>query len=100
MEGVISKFAHSGAGAAGDTQGFYVQDEEGDVLKVVAQGAWVESGAIKIGNRVRIFFAKVQYGKDEYAKETTVWVFEDGYMHVLETEQPLKREGKTIAIGG
>ena len=59
----------------------------------------MKSCAIEIGNRVCIFFAKMQYGKDEYAKETTIWVFEDGYMHVLEKEQPLKREGKTIAIG-
>jgi hypothetical protein len=97
-EGVIFKFSNSSAGT-GQNQGFYLQDENTDVLKFLAHGAWAESEVLKIGNRVRIFFAKAQYGRGEYTRQVTLWIFEDAYVHVLGTDQPIKREGRTITIG-
>jgi hypothetical protein len=97
-EGVIYKFSNSNAGTA-QNQGFYLQDENTDVLKFLAHGAWADSEVLKIGNRVRIFFAKAQYGRGEYARQATLWIFEDAYIHVLGTDQPIKREGKTITFG-
>jgi hypothetical protein len=97
-EGVICKFSTSNAGAA-QTQGFYLQDENADMLKFLAHGAWADSEVLKIGNRVRIFFAKAQYGRGEYARQATLWIFEDAYIHVLGSDQPTKHEGKTIIFG-
>ena len=97
-EGVILKFSNSNAGAS-QSQGFYLQDENADMLKFLAHGAWADSEVLKIGNRVRIFFAKAQYGRGEYARQATLWIFEDAFIHVLGTDQPTKQEGRTIIFG-
>ena len=97
-EGVIYKFANSSSGT-GQNQEFYLQDDNADVLKFLAHGAWAESEGLEIGNRVRIFFAKAQFGRGDYAKQVTLWLFDDSYLHVLGRGQPLKREGKTITFG-
>ena len=97
-EGTIFKFAQSGSGSS-NCQGFYVQDKDNDLLKFVAHGGWADSEVLKVGNRVQIFWAKASYGKGDYAKQVTLWIYEDSYIHVLEKSQPLKQEGKTIALG-
>jgi hypothetical protein len=96
-EGVIYKFANSGP--TGRSQGFYLQDENADVMKFLAFGAWADSEVLKVGNHVRIFFAKAQFGRGDYAKHVTLWLFDDSYVHVIGSNQPLQREGKTIALG-
>jgi hypothetical protein len=65
-EGVVYKVANSGP--TGRSQGFYLQDENADIMKFLAFGAWADSAVLKVGNHVRIFCAKAQFGRGDYAK--------------------------------
>ena len=99
-EGVLFKFAGSSSGTGKTmTQAFYLQDENADIPKIVAYGLWAGSATLTIGNRVRIFFARVQFGRGDYAKQGTVWLTDEAYVHVLEKTSPRLQEANTISWG-
>ena len=69
------------------------------MLKLVSCGIWSDGDTIAVGNELLIFFAKAQPPKaNTIGKETTMWVYDDAYVHVLRRDAKTRRVGTHVLL--
>ena len=82
FRGVICDLSGTSATEQGQNiLSFKVQDQEADVMKVLAIGRYADEDFMKVGVDIVVYFAKAQKSK-KAGQASVMWLFSDAYVHV------------------
>ena len=99
LVGTVHKFGSSGNAAnEKEVQSVFVQDDNGDLLKVVFHDRWASGVHLQVGSRLQVFFAKALGGRGDRKKEVTVRGYNDAFVNVSQTNVALKTVGVEVKI--
>ena len=98
LRGIVHSITSTGTTQSGaETIGFKLQDERGNVVRLVSMGRYTESSALTVGHEVAIFFGKAQKAKVN-GQEACIWIYNDSFVYVLAEARPVLNVRQEIAL--
>ena len=98
LRGIVHSIISTGTTQSGaETIGFKLQDERGNLVRLVSMGRYTESSALTVGHEVAIFFGKAQKAKVK-GQEACIWIYNDSFVYVLAEARPVLNVRQEIAL--